>query len=192
LDRQGYTRKVGRSGRLLTDQGRERIQALRRRTYVKAQTSALVEVLTGDTRDNMIEVLEARMLLESEIAAAAARKVTAADLEAAEAILAAQQAAIALGGTGQQANLAFHDFLVEVSGKRVLGQALKLIRHESASPLTTDDIRGQVGSRYVAEHRQIMAALRSGSPERARTAMAAHIQSLIQDVKDYWATLSVD
>ncbi len=187
LDRRGYTVKVGKSGRLLTEEGRERLRTLRRLTSMNTQASALVAAVEAGTAQEWVEVMEARMLLESEVAAAAALRVSDEDLREAAAILDRQEAAIAAGGTGEQENLQFHDLLVRISGKRVLGQALKLIRQGPDHSLSASAIRARVGSRRVDDHREIVRALRSRDPEQARAAMVRHISSLIQDVHDFWA-----
>jgi len=135
---------------------------------------ALFEILTHEAA---LEALEARMVVEVELAGLAAMRATAGDFQAVEAVLTRLEAAI---GDGQQTSeitaelhrilsAAGHNtYLHQMSGLLDKARTMQFSRIEAALPDVT------VGE--VESHRALYEAIRSGNPERARSAMRDHLQ----------------
>lgn len=186
LDRGGCTKRLGRQGRVITEKGRAQLQTLRQFHQRSAKASALIAAMEADTLDRLIEVLEARMLLETEIARWAARRATPEDVQRAREILRRQQAALAGGDAGAAEDFAFHRLLAEMSGRVVLGHAVDLIREQSQLSPQVALIRQRISTGIAREHMKIIEAIEAGDPGQAARAMTAHIRSIIRDVRRYW------
>lgn len=128
-------------------------------------------------QDSIDEVYRLRELLESRLAASAAPKITAAQLrELREINRSFEQAHRANDhGAAREANFKFHAFIWEVAGWPVTAGILNGLWRQA--PWTTmSGVKGRE-RRTLKEHNQIIAALASGDPERAREAHAAHVRS---------------
>jgi GntR family transcriptional repressor for pyruvate dehydrogenase complex len=189
LDRRGLTKGFGKRGRMLTERGKRYLEELRQQARQTKQAAALLKVLTVETKEHLMDVLEARLLLESEIARAAARRATAAQLAEAARILDQQEEAVARGESGTAEGLRFHEIVARMSGKRVLALAVDLIRQQSSLSQYVGDIRALVAGRRLSEHRVILTAIGTRDPEQAWKAAAQHIKSVIRDVEKYWSVV---
>lgn len=122
-------------------------------------------------------VLEARMVIESEIAALATRRATPEDIEEMEHDLSNIRTAIREEKATVSATSRFHRSLARAAHSPVLARILEELtqpmmigglRIESALP----DVMGA----EEANHRAILVALQSGDEEVARTAMREHLE----------------
>lgn len=147
--------------------------------FVRASTApanreAMFEILTHGAA---LEALEARMVVEVELAGLAAMRATSDDFQAVEAVLARLEAAIAEGHQTSEITAELHRILSSAGHNAYLHQMSDLLdrartmqfsRIEAALPDVT------VGE--VESHRALYEAIRSGNPERARAAMRDHLQ----------------
>jgi GntR family galactonate operon transcriptional repressor len=121
------------------------------------------------------ELITVRASLETEMAAAAAGATAAykADIVAA---LEAMERVAALPGEFADADVEFHDVVMQASGNR-LGRAIVTRVHDKAR--TSVRYVGEVSEvntkRTVAEHRRVVDAINAGDAAAAGTAMRAHI-----------------
>lgn len=134
----------------------------------------LFEVFTHETA---LEVLEARMVVEVELAALAATRMTEADRHRLEAILARLRRAVGRGQPTAAITGDFHQALAHAGHNAVLGKMARLltrprvmqgVRVEHALP---DIMAGEYDS-----HRHLYDAVRVGDPNRARAAMREHLE----------------
>jgi GntR family transcriptional repressor for pyruvate dehydrogenase complex len=137
---------------------------------------AAVELLT--------EYLECRRIVEIDAAGLAAERATPETVAVLDARLADIEAAIAVKPAGAQeaafhaADVAFHTALVEATGNLAL---LALVRRVDTAllaaryPLARPAYRR---TRALPEHEAILAAVRAGDAEAARTAMRAHLDTV--------------
>lgn len=187
LDRAGHTRKIGRRGRVIAAKGQGHLQELERLfTRVDHAESLLALLSSQKNRELLIEVFEARKILETEIARRAARRITRAQLKVLKRLLGEQYGATDTEEAGAQQSFEFHDLIAEASGNRVLRHALALVRLESGLSPHVARIRKEVGGKLVDDHDAIYAALSNHDPDGATAAMGAHLDNLIHDVKKYW------
>lgn len=142
-------------------------------------------VIAGGTPQGLIrsltqlalqDVMELRLIVEPAVAALAAERATPADIGRLEAILAEQEAQIRRGETGAAADGAFHLAIAEATHNRALvrlAEALAEILAVSRDPCVQTPQRSRLS---LQSHRQILGAIKGGSPAAARQAMEDHIR----------------
>lgn len=128
-------------------------------------------------------LLEARRIVEVEVAGLAAERCTAADLAELGGIVVAMRESLADDRRFAALDLAFHDGLFRAAQNPLLremaGATLSAMR--TARQLGTQDVERRSASEDG--HEEILAALRAGDAARARQAMRAHIRQAEGDIK---------
>ncbi|MDF3832358.1 FadR/GntR family transcriptional regulator [Cupriavidus basilensis] len=128
-----------------------------------------------------LDVIRARQTIEGEMAANAARHATPALLAALAEAIAMMEAEAGAGQIPVRGDRLFHLRITEVSGNAVLQRLVAELFDERHNPLFA-----RFGSHFenetswhaaIAEHRAVVAAIASGSPEAAREAMCRHLEA---------------
>ena len=155
-------------------------------TFVKRSSSPLLlrnpHADDADAR-TLIELLDARLLIEPDMAERAARSATPDQIGELEATL-DEAGRFLLGGPEaadrplHEANMRFHGQIAAATGNRVLAGIVATLlevhdREQLAAMSIFDDRR-----RDHAEHRAIFGAIRNRRPQRARTLMRQHLQDV--------------
>jgi DNA-binding FadR family transcriptional regulator len=137
------------------------------------------------------EALEARRLIEGELAALAAQAITPVQLDTLWGSLQALETAPS--GWDAAADARFHDVIATAAGNAVLAHlAAQFWRDQTENPLwaaiqrAVDD--SNTRPQLVAEHEAIIEALTEGDPEAARAAMHAHLDSFARTLLAQWDT----
>ena len=128
------------------------------------------------------DLLEARTIIECEVAALAAARRGPADLAAVEAALVVMRSGVADPPRFVTGDSAFHVALLHAAGNRVLERMTQPM-HEllSYAQQLTDAIPGVLG-RALADHEAIAAAVARGDAPVARDAMRAHLDQTRHDI----------
>ena len=128
------------------------------------------------------DLLEARTIIECEVAALAADRRGPAELAALEAALVVMRAALADPPRFVTGDSAFHAALLHAAGNRVLERVAQPM-HEllSYAQQLTDAIPGVLG-RALADHEAIAAAVSRGDAAAARDAMRVHLDQTRRDI----------
>ncbi len=120
---------------------------------------------------------EARLIVEPEVAALAAQRATASDLEAMEQALAEARASHAAGDPYFiPHSVRFHTALAEAAKNPVLlcvVNSFRALFHEALSRLLPDP---EMSRKALEDHGRILEAVRARDPDRARALMHAHLQ----------------
>lgn len=135
----------------------------------------------GQDEDRLRELVELRELLEPGVAALAARRAEAADLEALDASIAAMNDAMHDAGAFIRADNRFHKQLALASRNRLIPRILDSIvdlLHELRGAIF--EIEGGP-ERGQAHHRTILAAVRDRDATAARLAMEDHLAQVKRD-----------
>ena len=154
-------------------------------TYVASPVHTLLSPLASVTlqqRDVLLDIFEARKTIEPEIAAFAARRAGAEEIERMEEILAEQARQIAAGDTGVEADTAFHALLAQAAKNKVflkLNEAIVDSLYETRERSLTIGGRPE---RSLQGHREILKAIRAKNPARARLAMLAHLRAIEENI----------
>jgi len=177
-----------------------------REAMIALEIAGLVEIRTGsgsyvrhrdsiaapsvDTGPGPIELLNARILIEGEIAAEAAQRATPEDLEEIAGTLTEMASIIARGEHSRSADQNFHVSIARASGNDVLASIVGELWAGMFSPLfhqfseRTRLVRRQDAALH--EHRAIYAALRTHDALGARAAMRHHlmqVQAVLADAE---------
>lgn len=122
----------------------------------------------------VLNLIEARILLEVQTAALAAERATAADLEAIRACLARLRAS-ATRAEYIQADLEFHRAVARGMHNDVLVRLLHTIRDLTERTVWQSPTPKEAG---VAQHEGIFRAIEAGDPSTARETMHAHLHEV--------------
>ena len=151
-------------------------------TYVLDGTRLLIDRLrahgTLKTEKELQDVGEARLILETELAALAAERLQPADLENLEEIL--EQMKQSLGEEGGEyaaLDVDFHLAVAKCSKNQMLHELLMPIRGILQEFIAKSQELPGIKHEAHEHHAKILAALRQRNPEKARRAMRAHLQT---------------
>jgi GntR family transcriptional repressor for pyruvate dehydrogenase complex len=141
--------------------------------------------------DVLAEYLECRRIMEIEAAGLAAERATEVDLERMSEAMARMEVGAARPPSDaaerlfHEADLAFHAALIGATGNRVMAGvvgriqvALLTARYPTARPEYRQE-------RALPEHRAILKAVAAGNPRAARKAMAAHLDTVGEYLREY-------
>jgi GntR family L-lactate dehydrogenase operon transcriptional regulator len=186
LEVDGYLVKVGVQGRALTESGRQHLVELGRQMTLQNSSQALHHLVERGGKDEMVDLLEARRIIEREIIRLAVQHASDRDIERLERILHEQELRVARGELAVAEDVQFHDALAEIGGNRVLRSLLGVLRQQGQYTYVITYIRSRVGSRLAVDHVRILDALRRRDLQRAQQAVDDHLRKLTQDVERYW------
>ncbi len=141
-----------------------------------AQTDpdALFEVATHEAA---LETLEARLVVEVELAALAAERMTMADRRAVEAILTRLKRAVGRGQPTVPITSDFHRALTRAGHNAVLDKMARLLgRPRLAQGVRVENALPDIAAGEYDGHRQLYEEVGAGDPDRARRAMRRHLE----------------
>ncbi len=133
-------------------------------------------------RTFLLDLLDARRIVEDGIVALATRHATRDDFDALDEFLAQRAGALASGKRDLASDLAFHALLAESTGNPVL---VSVIRHLNEMWLQAREKTGrEPTSPHKAHdfHRQILAAMRRRHAAAARRLMRRHLEDMRADI----------
>ena len=127
----------------------------------------------------VLQIVELRRAIEAEVAAQAAKRRSAEDLQAIDAALVQIGVDVAAGGDGVAADVAFHRALAQATRNPYFIKTLEFLSQylEAATAVTRgNEARYEDFSRQVREeHEAIVAAIRAGDEMAARNAAQTHM-----------------
>ena len=142
------------------------------------------EAITIDDVPGPFEVLEARLLIETEAVSLAAARITKEQIKTLEQALKTMESADAGEQEQEQADQLFHCTIAEATNNSALTSTIKWLwelRNKSALSSTFHQRVRDLGVHpYVEEHRKILNALKLRDPNRAKAAMQNHISHAIE------------
>jgi GntR family transcriptional repressor for pyruvate dehydrogenase complex len=186
LEVSGYLLKITVRGRALTDAGREYVKELEREVNLQYSSEALHRLLTQGSEQEILDLLEARRILEREIIELALRRATDRDIARIEQIVVRQQERVAAGELAVEEDMEFHDAIAEIGGNTVLRSLLAILRRQGQYAVLVPYIRRRVGGRLAVDHLEILEAMRQRDVTRAQAAVDEHMRKLMRDVDRYW------
>lgn len=175
---------------------REAIIALEIDGLVEVRIGSGVYVVSQSPRSAKVkmdigpfELTEARLLIEGEVAALAAVHVTDEDIEELEKLLEKIATANETGAqAGELVDQRFHAAIARFTRNSAMVAAVDLlwtIRSRSPQCIRTfEKSRGKGRTPVIAEHRAIVDALKMRDPAKARAAMRAHLNRVLDYLLD--------
>lgn len=177
-----------------------------REALIALEVAGLVEVKVGvgafvrvagknsplpESDHSALEIMQARALVEPELAALAARHITAEGRAELAGIVAAMRGQTARREWSQESDRALHLLIAEHCGNQALreialtlwrgreeGMSAAFHQHLSRRPALLD--------RIMADHDGIAAAIAAADPDGARAAMAAHLDYVQREMLAVW------
>jgi GntR family transcriptional repressor for pyruvate dehydrogenase complex len=150
-------------------------------TYVCSRSEflsrPLLWAITGSDHTDSQELVEARKLIEVELAGLAAERSTSEDLSTIAGYLQSMEAATD-SQSFQESDVNFHLAIGRAAHNRILLNALQLIRNLMQQWISS--VLGLPGSGAAAleQHRRILAAIQAKDKAGARTAMQEHLEAM--------------
>ena len=128
------------------------------------------------------ELIEIRLILETEVAALAARRRTMDQLAALDRTLEEMRADIEAGGVGLEADAEFHNILAEATGNEALGVMLNMCEGMlSRTRPITQAIKG-VPRMALKDHAAICDAVHMQDERAARRLMRSHLNRALRNL----------
>ena len=146
----------------------------------------LAKAVEARTKEQLLEVLVARRVIESELAYLAAQNATEEERQNLAAVLRQQELNLAKGEGAAIEDVEFHNIISNMARNKVLAAAVAVIRQDTQLSPVLEYIRRHVHSLVYVDHLKVYQNIANGQPEGARAAMIEHINSLILDVGKYW------
>jgi GntR family L-lactate dehydrogenase operon transcriptional regulator len=181
----GFTRSVANKGRILTEKGKRHLQTLEQDREHLVPQQNLLRVIRSERIEDLLDVLNARRIIETETARLAAIHATDSELrELEEAVRWHREYMLGTGGKVDQ-NIVIHRLVAQASRSQVLQALVTLLYKDREIIETHYKIQLLMGGRYPEEHDPLLQALVEREPDRAAEAMSAHLSYLIKVVQEY-------
>lgn len=143
---------------------------------------------SGSTEPGTLEIIEARLVIEREIAAAACKMITAEEIKSLEDRLQIMAESDIMSDARRSADREFHLIIARAAHNSLLQRFLEETMETQYRSQIWQQFRRhwpqtRDTERLVATHREIVDALRSGNSNRARGAAEAHMLELFGDIQ---------
>jgi GntR family L-lactate dehydrogenase operon transcriptional regulator len=186
FDRDGLTAKVGYQGRVLTPAGQARLKELEGTAARDQQREDFLNLLRGQSKERLIDILVARKAIERELARLAAVHASPEEIRQMWRVREVQYETFAKDLDAGEQDVLFHRLIARAARNPVLYSAIEMIREDGQLTPVLEYIRKTVHSVISYDHAQIARAIERRDPAAAERAMVRHIENLIQDVNKYW------
>jgi DNA-binding FadR family transcriptional regulator len=133
-------------------------------------------------RTALLDILEARRILEDGIVALAARRATEDDLDELARFLQERKPALAAGRQDVESDLRFHALLAESTGNMVLVSAMRHLNEMWLQAREKTGRRDTSPQRALRFHERILAAVRRRQPALARRIMRQHLEDMRAEI----------
>ncbi|MBK5292093.1 MAG: FadR family transcriptional regulator [Acidobacteriia bacterium] len=148
-------------------------------TYLSTNASAILsepmEFLVLLDGISHLELFEARMIVEPELAARAAARATAEDISILKKVVGEMEGKPADHARQAELDIVFHDEIFRAAGNRVCRQMFSVIHRGILTSIARLAQRARLEA-VIAEHKLIYDAISRREPDQARTRMIDHLQ----------------
>ncbi|MES2537839.1 MAG: FadR/GntR family transcriptional regulator [Pseudomonadota bacterium] len=152
------------------------------------------DVLTGQSVQSLLNLIEVRRGLESETAALAAVRRTPGQLADIEHALRRIEEAVAAGVTGVEEDVRFHLSIAEATGNPYWVRFVEMFAEPTRSAIkvtrANEARRADFSSHVRQEHEKIVSAIAAGDPVLARIAASEHMTNAAERVRladhEFW------
>lgn len=157
-------------------------------SYVAEQPSAYFTSpwLNSGTLNNekaLEEFIEARLILETELAGLCAERITQEEFDAAELLVERMREAVRDADEFWKLDLSFHLAMGMAAKNEVLNNIIKSVREQMVDLISKSLLLQEGMEQAVGQHAKVLEALRQRNPAKAREAMRHHLQSFQRGYK---------
>ena len=140
----------------------------------------LLWAITGSDQEDARELVEARRLMEVELAGLAAERATPEDIQTIEKYMREMESGVRNQEAFLEADLAFHLAVGEAAHNRILINALHLIRNLMRQWIQNTISRDDITMHVLKQHQDILHAIVQRSQSGARAAMQVHLDAMAE------------
>jgi len=144
----------------------------------------LLWAITGNDVSQTQELIEARRLIEVELAGLATERATVEDLRLIGSHLDKMEANLDVLATFQDADVGFHLAIAEAAHNRILQNALQLIRNLMQQWIAKSLAKEGVAAEALEQHKQIFLAIAKKKPDVARALMRQHVDAMSERLRE--------
>jgi GntR family transcriptional repressor for pyruvate dehydrogenase complex len=154
-------------------------------TYVVASSEeALIQPLAAalfNEKDDIRDIFTIRKIIEPHVAELAAENATPQEVEEMAQILGRQETCIGRGENIIETDSAFHNLMANATKSRVIERliiALIDLLKQARKQYLLEDENDERAKRSLEGHQRILAAIKKGDREAARTSMIQHLETI--------------
>lgn len=140
----------------------------------------LLWAFTGTDHEELVEIMEARTVVEESLAGLAAERGSPDEISAIKATIAQMREAIAAGASILEADMSFHLAIAAAAHNEVLRNAVQLLRNITRQWLKYKVQMPNVAGSVLKRHEAVYRAIASRKPKAARLAMRKHLEETQQ------------
>ena len=136
----------------------------------------LLWAFTGTDHEELVEIMEARTVVEESLAGLAAERGSTDEISAIKATITQMREAIAAGASILEADMSFHLAIAAAAHNEVLRNAVQLLRNITRQWLKYKVQMPNVAGSVLKRHEAVYRAIASRKPKAARLAMRKHLE----------------
>ncbi|MEG1823875.1 MAG: FCD domain-containing protein [Cloacibacillus sp.] len=179
MDCAGYTEKRSNQGRAIAPKGEEKFSELEQARWHDKWTEGFLDVVDATNKNYLLDLLAARLPVETAVARLAALHATQKEVDALCKIVREQEKQAKNGAPVSALDTEFHRTLAAASHNQILEAIVELLRKKEEYSKAFEKIRRNAGHLYNSEHRKIYEAIEARDPELAELTMKRHLSNLI-------------
>lgn len=187
LDKKNLTCRMGYQGRILTEEGQNKLDNLKKEKIKIQYGQELLHKIKVTDKQELINVLIARRAIERETARQAALYITAEELKQLKNLHSKSKKMISEGNNVEKEDNLFHSIVAKASRNPILETTLNLIRQDSHYYKILSFIRQKMGITLLEDHYRVLRAIEEGYQDMAEKTMTEHIENIINDVCKFWS-----
>lgn len=182
LENQGYLQKEKFKGRVITEKGYQVIQYDHGLKQMADEQSKIVELIDHTQRSNLMNILNARLAIEPQLAAIAAETAAPEDHQRMLECLQAAEQNHSLNKWVADDSMSFHIAIAAATKNPILESFFKQLAILMMQDMTFQLVIHQKSENELEGHWGVYNAILAGDGPRAAAAMRSHIENLIRDV----------
>jgi GntR family transcriptional regulator, transcriptional repressor for pyruvate dehydrogenase complex len=140
----------------------------------------LLWAFTGTDHEELVEIMEARTVVEEALAGLAAERASADEISAIEVTIRQMRDVIAAESSILEADMSFHLAVADAAHNEVLRNAVQLLRNITRQWLMYKVQMPNVAAAVLKRHEAVYRAIASRKPKAARLAMRKHLEETQQ------------
>jgi GntR family transcriptional repressor for pyruvate dehydrogenase complex len=140
----------------------------------------LLWAFTGSDHDELMEIMEARSVIEENLAGFASRRASPEQLERISTAIEQMRQCIAAGTSILEADMSFHLAIADAARNEVLRNAVQLLRNITRQWLSYKVLIPNVAPSVLQHHEAIYSAIAAHDADAARTAMRIHLEETLR------------
>ena len=185
LENQKIIIKDRNKGRILTDYGKSYVDELLIKKENIEVVDHFVNIVQEGTKERLLEILQLRVLIESEGAKMAAENCKKENAEFLENILMDYAYELRHNKLGGNSDLALHTYIAKLSGNDTLYEIIKLLLQKNDAFIQFS-AANMLASQKIIQHKELVEAIVSKNGEAAKEKMKKHLSEVINDVEKFY------